>query len=57
MSQYPNRFLAPTLIAALFLIPALAAARPVQKDGVHAASKRPIAGESAGESAGTWRAW
>lgn len=43
MPRYSTRLLVPILIAALFLVPALAAARPVQKDDIHAGSRRPIA--------------
>jgi hypothetical protein len=41
MPRVPNRLLVPVLLVVLF-VPALAAARAVQKNGVHAASKRPI---------------
>jgi hypothetical protein len=40
MPRYANRVLVPVLLAVLFA-PAFAAARPVQKNGIHAASKRP----------------
>jgi hypothetical protein len=44
MPQYPTRLLALALIAALFLVPTLATARPAHKDTAPSASKRPVAG-------------
>jgi hypothetical protein len=40
MLRYPNRLVVPVLVAVLF-VPALATARPLPKNGVHTASKRP----------------
>jgi hypothetical protein len=46
MPRYPTRLLTPALIAALFLAPTLATARPINKDAALSAPKRLAAGPS-----------
>jgi hypothetical protein len=46
MPRYPTRLLTPALIAALFLAPTLATARPINKDAALSAPKRLVGSSS-----------